>query len=219
MKTKMKTKKIIILTESSKFKNNCVAGIEKDTGKWIRVVSDDEDTYGALTKDDIMYKNGTMCEVMDIVNVPYVKAVPTKTQPENILIDRNYYLTKDGVATLDDVLEIHPKEINDYLFGTRYSSVKEEYLEELGVDYSLTLIKVKKLVFNWRENNKGQLKLKVTFKYNDIKYEDMSVTDPDFYEVGEGTTLKKAYVVASIGTPYNGACYKFIAKVFPIDDI
>ncbi len=163
----MKTKKIIILTESSKFKNNCVAGIEKDTGKWIRVVSDDEDTYGALTKDDIMYKDGTMCEVMDIVNVPYVKAVPTKTQPENILIDRNYYLTKDGVATLDDVLEIHPKEINDYIFGTRYSSVKEEYLEELGVDYSLTLIKVKKLVFNWRENNKGQLKLKVTFKYND----------------------------------------------------
>ena len=45
----MKTKKIIILTESSKFKNNCVAGIEKDTGKWIRVVSDVEDTYGALT--------------------------------------------------------------------------------------------------------------------------------------------------------------------------
>ena len=215
----MKTKKIIILTESSKFKNNCVAGIEKDTGKWIRVVSNDEDTYGALTKDDIMYKDGTMCEVMDIVNVPYVKAVPTKTQPQNILIDRNYYLTKDGVATLDDVLEIHPKEINDYIFGTRYSSVKEEYLEELGVDYSLTLIKVKKLVFNWRENNKGQLKLKVTFKYNDIKYEDMSVTDPDFYEVEEGTTLKKAYVVASIGTPYNGACYKFIAKVFPIDDI
>lgn len=194
----MKTKKIIILTESSKFKNNCVAGIEKDTGKWIRVVSDDEDTYGALTKDDIMYKDGTMCEVMDIVNVPYVKAVPTKTQPENILIDRNYYLTKDGVATLDDVLEIHPKEINDYIFGTRYSSVKEEYLEELGVDYSLTLIKVKKLVFNWRENNKGQLKLKVTFKYNDIKYEDMSVTDPDFYEVEEGTTLKKAYVVHRI---------------------
>ena len=78
-----------------------------------------------------MYKDGTMCEVMDIVNVPYVKAVPTKTQPENILIDRNYYLTKDGVATLDDVLEIHPKEINDYIFGTRYSSVKEEYLEVL----------------------------------------------------------------------------------------
>lgn len=119
----MKTKKIIILTESSKFKNNCVAGIEKDTGKWIRVVSDDEDTYGALTKDDIMYKDGTMCEVMDIVNVPYVKAVPTKTQPENILIDRNYYLTKDGVATLDDVLEIHPKEINDYIFGTDRKSV------------------------------------------------------------------------------------------------
>ena len=215
----MKTKKIIVLTESSKFKNNCVAGIEKDTGKWIRVVSDDEDTYGALTNDDIMYEDGTMCEVMDIVNVPYVKEVPTKTQPENILIDRNYYLTKDGVATLDDILEIHPKEINDYIFGTRYSSVKEEYLEELGVDYSLTLIKVKKLVFNWRENNKGQLKLKVTFKYNDIKYEDMSVTDPEFYDVKEGTTLKKAYLVASIGTPYNGACYKFIAKVFPIDDI
>ncbi len=215
----MKTKKIIILTESSKFKNNCVAGIEKDTGKWIRLVSDDEDTYGALTNDDIMYEDGTMCEVMDIVNVHYIKAVPTKTQPENILIDRNHHFTKDGVAALDDILKIHPKETNNYIFGTRYSSIKEEYLEKLGVNYSLTLIKVKKLVFNWKENNKGQLKLKATFKYNDVKYKDMSVTDPNFYEVEKGTTFKKAYVVASIGTPYNGACYKFIAKVFPMDDI
>lgn len=25
-----------------------------------------------------------------------------------------------------------------------------------------------------------------------------------------------AYIVVSIGTPYNGACYKFVAKIFQI---
>ena len=213
----MNRKKIIIMTESSKIKNNCVAGIDVNTGEWIRVVSDDEETLGALTDDDLMYKDGTKCKVMDIVKIPYVEKVPTKVQPENILIDRDRYIENDGEATLEDVLEIHSSEKHDYIFGTRYSSVKEEHLEEHGVNYSLILIKVKQLVFNWRENNKGQLKLKATFIYNGTEYQDMSVTDPDFYGVDENDKIKLAYLVVSLGEPYNGYCYKFIAKIFSVD--
>lgn len=213
----MNSKKIIVMTESSKFKNNCVAGIDVDTGEWIRIVSDDEETLGALTDDDLMYKDGTKCQVMDIVNVPFVKEVPTEVQPENILIDRNYYIENDGVATLEDILEIHPSERHDYIFATRYSSVKEEHLEEHGVDYSLMLIKVNHLIFNWRENNTGQIKLKATFIYNRVEYADVSVTDPDFYEVAENDQIQSAYLVVSLGAPYHGNCYKFVAKVFPVE--
>lgn len=44
----------------------------------------------------------------------------------------------------------------------------------------------------------------------------MSVTDPEFYGIEDGISLSDAYIVVSIGTPYNGACYKFVAKIFPI---
>lgn len=213
----MNSKKIIVMTESSKLKNNCVAGIDADTGEWIRVVSDDEETLGALTDEDLMYEDGTKCQVLDIVNIPFVKKVPTKVQPENILIDRDYYIENDGVATLEDVLKIHSNERLGYIFGTRYSSVKEEHLEENGVNYSLMLIKVNQLVFNWRENNKGQSKLKATFTYNRVEYEDVSVTDPDFYEVEDNDEIQSAYLVVSLGEPYNGYCYKFIAKIFPVE--
>jgi len=212
----MGTKKMIVMTESSKFKNNCVAGIDVNTGDWVRIVSDDENIHGALTNEDITYEDGTMCQVMDVVSVPYISNVPTASQPENILIDRKYYIEKQGKATLGDVLAIHPDEMHNYLFGTRYSSVKEEYLEELGVNYSLTLIKGSNLTFRWKPNNHGLLKLKLTFSHNGIEYTDMSVTDPEFYGIEDGISLSDAYIVVSIGTPYNGACYKFVAKIFPI---
>ena len=158
----------------------------------MRVVSDDESTYGALTNEDITYNDGTMCQIMDVISVPYINNVPTALQPENILIDRRYYIEKKGEATLEDVLAVHPGEMHNYLFGTKYSSVREEYLESLGVNYSLTLIKGKNLIFRWKPNNDGQLKLKLTFFYNGIEYTDMSVTDPEFYGIEDGTRYSNA---------------------------
>lgn len=212
----MGSKKIIVMTESSKFKNNCVAGIDVNTGEWIRIVSNDVETYGALTDEDITYADGTRCQVLDIVDVPVISRASTSSQPENVLIDRRYYIEKQGKATLGDVLLMHPDEKHDYLFGTRYSSVKEEYLESRGVDYSLALIKGENVEFSWKPNNDGQLKLKINFFYNGIEYTDMSVTDPEFYGVENGVRFRAVYMVVSIGTPYKGACYKFVAKIFPV---
>lgn len=210
-------KRIIVMTESSKFSNNCVAGIDTGTGKWIRVVSDDKETHGALTDDDLMYEDGTMCQVLDIVNVPFVEKVPTKVQPENYLLDREYYIEKEGAATLEYVLKIHPGEKHNNIFGSKFSTVKENRLEEQKINYSLMLIKVSQLVFNWRENNEGKKKLKASFTYNKVKYEDVAVTDPDFYGVKEEDEIQSAYLVLSLGEPYNGNCYIFIAKIFLVE--
>ena len=212
----IKTKKIIVMTESSKFKNNCVAGIDLKTGNWVRIVSNDVGIHGALTNEDLTYEDGNMCKVMDVVSVPYIDYVPTAVQTENILLNREYYIEKDREASLDEVLEIHPDELHNYIFGTRYSSVKEENLEELGIDYSLMLIKVSNLTFTRKQNNYGTIKLKLTFSYNGIEYEDMSVTDPEFYDIKDGAEFREAYIVMSIGTPYNGSCYKFVSKIFLI---
>lgn len=40
--------RLVIMTESSKFSGKCVAGIDTESGRWVRLVSDDEETHGQL---------------------------------------------------------------------------------------------------------------------------------------------------------------------------
>ena len=212
----MHYQKIIIMTKSFKNKNYCVAGIDAETGKWVRIVSDDEDTLGALTDRDLIYMDRTACQVMDIAQFPILKKVPTKQQPENILLCRGPFIGKSGTARLEDVLKIHPAENHRFLFGNRYNAIKEEYLEERGVDYSLALVKVDHLVFDYKQNNEGKTKFKASFVYNGITYEGMSVTDPEYYDNEEHGEIPSAHIIVSIGAPYNGKHYKFIARIIPM---
>ena len=45
-------REVAILTRSSKFKRYCVAGIDINTGEWVRFVSDNEQAHGALSAYD-----------------------------------------------------------------------------------------------------------------------------------------------------------------------
>lgn len=206
---------MIIMTKSSKIGNYCIAGVDINTGEWIRVVSDDEEIRGALTDENITYEDGTQCEILDIVKVPYIENVGDRLQPENILLDREYYIEKEDEATLEDVLSLHQVEQHRYLFGTGYSSIKTDYLDERNVYDSLALIQVQNLIFNWKRNKKGKLKLRLTFDYNDRIYTDIPVTDPKFYGVKDGEEYEKAIVVMSLGVPQEGRCYKLAAQIFP----
>lgn len=208
----MRKIKMVVLTESSKFKNYCVAGIDINTGEWIRLVSGDEIIHGALTDVDISYVNGDTCKILDVVNVQYIKKLPTVVQPENILIDTEVYFERERSATIEEVISLHPLENKKYIFGTKYNSIKESYLE--GEGYSLMLINSKNLKFNFQENNDSDWKLKVDFDYNGIRYENMSVTDPEYYGIKEGTLIEDAYMVVSMGEPFKEKCYKFVAKIF-----
>ena len=55
-------REVAILTMSSKNHGFCVAGIDLDNGEWIRLVSDDVDTHGALRKEDVRYSDGGYCK-------------------------------------------------------------------------------------------------------------------------------------------------------------
>lgn len=213
----IETKEVIILTKSAKFKNYCVAGIGVETGEWVRLVSGIEDIHGALTEEHMTYEDGTKCQIFDRVKVAYIDKVPTETQPENLLIAEEYYMKKVGEESLDNVVKIHPAEKHHYLFGTRYSAVKSSYLQELNVDYSLALIKVENFAFEKMENSDGYQKLKASFDYNGIRYERMSITDKEYLEpkAGSATSFAEAYLVVSIGEPYNESYYKFVAQIFP----
>lgn len=203
---------IIIMTESSKFAGKCVAGIDTSNGKWVRLVSDDEETHGAISDKYLICSNGKMCDVLDIVSVPIIQACGNIIQPENVLIDTTRFIEYRGKATFGDVLKLHPAEIRYNILGNSYTYITEQRVETVG--YSLTLIKVNNLIIHQVKTPEGKHKTKASFIYRGDEYEMMSVTDPKFYSVSDGTEYNEAFLVVSIGTPYNNKYYKFVSKIF-----
>lgn len=92
-------------------------------------------------------------------------------------------------------------------FGARQAGIGK-------VGHSLILVKVTGLtIFHPNERS-----TKATFTYNNTQYNDISVTDPDYYSVQNRWYTKNAILVMSLPeSPYNGNYYyKFVAKIFPI---
>lgn len=211
------TKDIIILTKSKKDNGYCVAGVEYETGKWIRLVSINQLFKGALTDFDMQLTNGDVCEPLDLVRVEIWGAAPKGCQTENYLIARGTKWIKLGKKTIEDVLKIHSPSKRDKIFGSSYPCLN-------AVDYftySLVLAEVKNLRIYYNDNGSR----KAEFTYNNIQYKGISVTDLEYCRkkmYQNEFNYEKAYIVVSIpNEPYDadGKYYKFIAKVFPVKDI
>lgn len=201
---------VLILTMSSKNHGYCVAGIDIDNGKWVRLVSNDEKSHGALSRRDIFYDNKTTCKPLDVVKVPIIKDKPLKYQPENVLINCGFFWEKIGTIDINKLIEYHEPEKHDFIFGDTCPYLKEWELQDIG--HSLVLVEVD----NLNIYHPSDRKTKAKFTYNGNVYNNISVTDPEYYDF-EPFKFKKAFLVISLpDSPYNDNYYKFIAKIFPI---
>ena len=211
-------RRIVILTKSNKKGGYCVAGLDSKTGEWVRLVSDDQQSNGALSKKNMTYPTGYACVPLDVVDVEIVSKQPSAYQPENLLIDSTHPLVRHAKSALSDVLRIHPAETKPYLFGNPNQYLNEEEIR--GIGYSLTLVRVSHLVIGRTQNMDGKIKTKASFRYNGEEYLNMSVTDPRMYDVANGQAYETAHIVVSLpDQPYPYGCYyKFIAKIFVDSD-
>ncbi len=211
---------VVILTRSSKYRNFCVAGVDINTGKWVRLVSDNNEIHGALNKDDITYENGVSCKELDVVTVPINGTVSGGHQSENKLINTKKRWKKLGTATIQDIIRIHPVENkrHRYLYGSMREYVSKDEIE--NIDYSLTFIEVFDLEICQKTNEfTGRPKTKASFIYNNMKYENIAVTDSRYYTMQNGKVSDRAYLVISLpDTPVNDRYYKFVAKIFAVNN-
>lgn len=205
-------REVVILTMSSKNHGYCVAGIDLQNGEWIRLVSDDVDTHGALSKEDVRYSDGVCCKPLDVVRVAIDQYTPIKHQPENALIDSTKYLEKIGTIDIESVLEIHPAEYHDVLLGNKYAYITEAGIYK--VSESLILVKVSDLTIN----HPSEWSTKASFTYRGIQYSNIAVTDPEYYTAPNNHHVNKAILVMSLpDSPQNDKYYnKFVAKIFPL---
>ena len=203
--------KVIVLTKSSKHGGLCVAGIDAENGQWIRLVSNNSSTHGALMYEDIIYEDGSEMQILDIVDVEIIGKENNPIQPENYIINSNFYFKLRGRSELRDVLTLHPCEKLPAILGNYNCYVPETDIGKVG--YSLTMIQVKNLFIHQVHNPSGAPKTKASFFYNGYNYSRMPVTDSKFYSVSDGKYYSEAILIMSIGTPYNSNYYKFIAAI------
>jgi hypothetical protein len=199
---------IIVLANSVKHGQHCVAGKCINTGNWIRPVSN---ANGAeLSHEQAKYQNpyGTFgVKPLQKIRMGFTQYVPLPHQPENHLIDGNLWQQNYSINEADLVAHL---DTPDNLWGQGNRVQHSQITMGLyNIDQSLYLVQVDNL--NLYTNDDG--KRRASFDYNGSDY-DLAVTDPKFDEIFREQREVKEILCISLGEEYQGYCYKLVATIF-----
>jgi hypothetical protein len=204
-------KDLIIMTKSDKHGGFCVVGIDINDGSFIRLMSNNKETFGALTPENMLYEDNSEAKILDVARVEILKPYPTKLQPENVLIDEITRWQKLGTVKQEETYQyLNQDASNIFLNVDNYLSRKEVIQNKSSILFvQITNAQI-------YSNFKNKTKMSFTFKGS--KYTDMSVTDPDYYD--KDKTYPKLNVVFSLPddkwSSVNNKYYKFAAKIFEV---
>lgn len=208
-------REIVVLTESSKDGGLCVAGVDYNTGEWVRFVKKDGKP---ITKAIMQYADRRSVEILDCIRVHTIGSAATPIQPENVYLNTAIRIKRIKKISLRELLRIHNLENHRNILGS-YNHVIKSNAERVG--HSLELIKVQNTILYKVPGPKGYNKSKLEFDYNNVHYTNMSITDPDYYYVEDGTSLGDAILIISLANiNYKDYGYfKFVAKIFRLNKI
>jgi len=218
-------KRIICLANSRKPSGRCIAGrelLDDQPAGWIRPISARE--HGEVSKREREYQNGEDPHVLDVIDVPVLKAQPGTFQSENWLLDPGDHWSK--VSRLD-VRDLGGYVDNEGPLWLNISSTKAGLHDEIPVDQaneltsSLTLVHVPAVrisVFSpGAAFGNPNRRVQARFKLGSDDYW-LWVTDPTYerrylaQDNGE-YSLGPCYLTVSLGEPHKGYVYKLIAAI------
>lgn len=209
--------KIIILTKSRKHSGLCVAGIDYETGKWIRLVSNDVSTEGAVPYSYLRYSDRSDVDIYDIVECDLLSPCPTPVQPENWYYNESFLLKKIGRSSLDEVLKIHGYDNPEFVFFDGNEKLPANF--KFNYEGSLCLLKIEN-PYIWIKTFNGNQTVSLNFSYkgNDYNYLRISQFDVlEFYRDKRDNSypLNSDSVVFSLTDKYyyTGKYYKVIAQI------
>lgn len=215
-------RKLIILAESAKYGNYCVAGVDVETGKWIRPISEKPELEDAVPLDDLKYPDGSRVELLDVVEIKFSdQSANNPIQPENFFYKAKYYWQKVGRVTLQELIDGRGYDLRDNIFYNSYRSILGADVVKLEARESLLLLPVSNL-FIVVEEAEDHKKFFADFEYQGKEFYRFSVGDIEvrnkFADNGAGKYFLKdsATVVFSLTNPYhkNAECYKMLAQIF-----
>lgn len=208
-------RRLIILANSRKAGNRCIAGIDFKSGRWIRPVYSDG-TSGIPW--NIRNINGQEPQLLDIISIPLKEDGPNREiQPENRqLLDGQWI--KVGKADIEQ-LEPYKKTEGIILYNTEDRIHVNRLIRP--VRESICLIEAYVTFFTGSYIHGGK-RVNAMFEFSGNGY-TIPVTDYDFwlnfppYHVGTA----KCLLTISMGLPFerDDCCYKFVVGVILLDEL
>ena len=208
-------KKIVLLAKSKKHQNYCVAGKDVDTGEWVRLISEEEEIHNAVRPENLIYSDETEAQILDVIRAK-VKEVDEENinpnQPENYILDKNYYLTKieEETYNLDDMIDN-----TERIFFNDMNSISVEDLQDIDNIHSLVLIEPDIV----RVRIKNETDLIANVWYKGVWYNNLTITDSRFNReyyneiIDEPRSFRDFKIGVSLAEEYNNRHYKLIASV------
>ena len=172
--------KFLILAVSYKYSGLCVAGLDLDTLKYVRIGYPNKNECGPIPSWEFKYKcsSGEMqFNILDVIDIDVIKMVNNGCQTENYhLININEYI---GTATVDDIKMIYGNLTEEELiFLNHYDYVSADQIDKIGG--SLQLAKVDNFTVSKYTNINGNQRLCASFQYKGRQYNNIRVTDSVF---------------------------------------
>jgi hypothetical protein len=197
-----------------------------DPGLWIRPVS--ARPHQEVSESERQYQDGSDIKVLDIIDVPLVRAQPNSYQSENWLLDPGYYWSREGKASWKELFAFCDTPSRLWLNESSTSSGFNDRValtDAQQLDSSLFLLHIDNL--NLRVFAPGEAfgnskrRVQAQFWYNGVQYW-LWVTDPLIerkYLARENGdyTIGECFLTVSLGEPYEGFCYKLVATVITPD--
>lgn len=236
----MPTKRLLILANSVKKGQHCIAGREVlhgptgySYGEWIRPVNQATEE-GELTTANCSYHDNVQVRVWDIVDVPLLGREGSVAQPENWFIDANTRLVRVGdhpSLSMPNVSSESPPDLWLAPSGRR-DRITPEDLAALGIRQSLYLISVPdfRMELEWYDfPGRAYHRRRAQFTYANQHY-DLPLTDPNMEPFlnpqppnGQSRTYlhptgQNKILCVSLSAPYkfDQKHHKIVATVFDV---
>lgn len=204
------TRTVVVLADSYKHGEHCIAGKCVQTGQWIRPVSTPKG--GQISDRQARSRNPYgiyPVKALQKVRMSFVEAAPLVNQPENFLIDnsewqQNYTFAPNQLHTLLDQPESLWGE-GDRVCFERIRS------QNISIEQSLYLVKVSALNLYFNQNNR----MRASFSYNGLNY-DLAVTCRNSKDIYLNQRSLMGVLCISLGEPWerDNCCYKLAAAIY-----
>lgn len=201
---------IVILAASEKNGDYCVAGIDVDTGEWLRPYSHNKATKGAVPLEHITYADGSHVKLFDVVRIDFADNCHNAMQPENFFYNETERWLKIDKLTLDEIISRRGTDDRVKIFFNDDRSVIEHNLDAIHKRESLLLVKASNLEIVIEQppevsNNKNK-RYRLNFSYNGTDYQRFAIGD---------TRIRRYFGEKKFGT-YPFADFNFV--VFSLTD-